>query len=374
MPILDDIKNKASEASQGLQNFGTQHPDASRALLAALASGAVGGGISAMSKREFNETRSDKRKRTIRNALLAAGLGGGATAALQAGAHQFANAVPADSPDPVAAGITRGRELAGGAVSSLPVQAYVAHNAVKMFDGKPAADNLPPQAAALEEIKQRLTAKGTPPEPAGFQEWLQNHSDKRYARMGTATTANPKSDALYEQAKNEFRAFKEPASAALQKAIQAEKPTPGTFKNFLNQQFAGQSVFDNGGKPSHTEMPSGARDRGAVQDHIKNLAESGEGGLSEFKSLMDRGGVKYDNNPMRNFANKAKGVAGNFGIGKHPATLGTSPKLRGAAGLAGGLLVPGLVSNLMKGEFNARDYLPDIPFVGKDDPFSAAVN
>ena len=74
--------------------------------IAAGVSGLAGGVLTAGSAQRPGETPGGRRWRILRNALLAAGAGGGATALLQSGAHNLATALPVDDKDPVAAKLT----------------------------------------------------------------------------------------------------------------------------------------------------------------------------------------------------------------------------------------------------------------------------
>ncbi len=70
-------------------------------LTTALASGAAGGGLTAMTKQRQGETRGGRRMRILRNAAMAAALGGGAHAAFGAGVNSFKTALPANDVDPL---------------------------------------------------------------------------------------------------------------------------------------------------------------------------------------------------------------------------------------------------------------------------------
>lgn len=77
-------------------------------LAAAGASGLLGGFATAQTARRRGETAGQRRLRIIRNALLAAGAGGGAVALGSYGLHNAANALPAGDEDPVKKTLTGG--------------------------------------------------------------------------------------------------------------------------------------------------------------------------------------------------------------------------------------------------------------------------
>lgn len=90
-----------------------QNPDIAAPLLAAAGSGLVGGAVSSRSGRRRGETRAERRRRTIRDALLSAGAGGLATAGIRRGFNDLSTALPEDQKNP--AGGVLGGLLTGGA-------------------------------------------------------------------------------------------------------------------------------------------------------------------------------------------------------------------------------------------------------------------
>jgi hypothetical protein len=88
-------------SAQLLQTLGESaaaHP----ALAAAAASGLIGGGMTAGTPLRRGETPGSRRLRILRNALLAAGAGGGAMALGQKAMENFNTALPVGDQDPVA--------------------------------------------------------------------------------------------------------------------------------------------------------------------------------------------------------------------------------------------------------------------------------
>lgn len=89
-----------------------QNPNISAPLLAAAGSGLVGGAVSSSSGRRRGESRAERRRRTIRDALLSAGAGGLATAGIRHGFNELSTALPEGQKNP--AGGVLGGLLAGG--------------------------------------------------------------------------------------------------------------------------------------------------------------------------------------------------------------------------------------------------------------------
>jgi hypothetical protein len=94
MPTIDNTATSGSILSL------LQDPKVLASLMAAGGAGALGAGLSYASKGPENETREERRKRILRNAGLAATLGGGGVAAGMYGLNQFATALPADDVAP----------------------------------------------------------------------------------------------------------------------------------------------------------------------------------------------------------------------------------------------------------------------------------
>ena len=99
-----------------LKSWSAENPRLAKSLMAGLGSAAVGGGLTAMSKRK-NESRGERRKRILRNALLAGGAGAGAVGLGDYSIGQFKTVDPV-AEDPI---LGPGRELAaaGGGLAGL---------------------------------------------------------------------------------------------------------------------------------------------------------------------------------------------------------------------------------------------------------------
>ncbi len=84
-------------------------------LLAAGAGGLAGGVLSGRSPRKPRETRAEKRRRVLRDALLSAGVAGGATALGRYGFNQLATAIPEGVKNPAAEGLAGAARFGLGA-------------------------------------------------------------------------------------------------------------------------------------------------------------------------------------------------------------------------------------------------------------------
>lgn len=342
-----------------------QHPDATRAIIAALGTGAVAGVGTAMGKQLYGESRGQKRMRVLRNALLAAGLGGGATAALQAGAHQLSNALPANAADPVQEQWKGIRNTAGDLASSLPSQLFGAHRALKLNEkGEPIADK------ALRELADRLTTH-TPPAREGspsFTDYLLSKPETQHLANDMSAANRPMIESLKAKWMGEHG---QPGSGKLMSALSGLPSADGAMsaengRSMMNRWFSEGSIFNGeGGK-----QPKGPH--AEVQKLISEIAAQNMGTKTEgLKELMRRAGVNYRTGAMPSMLNWARGKVENLGIPtgmqnglpiKPLENVGQSAHARGAAGLAGGLLIPGLIANLARGEFRGSDYLPDLGF------------
>lgn len=83
-----------------------QNPNIAAPLLAAAGSGLVGGTVSSRSGRRRGETRSERRRRTVRDALLSAGAGGLATAGIRHGFNELGTALPEGKRNPVSGALS----------------------------------------------------------------------------------------------------------------------------------------------------------------------------------------------------------------------------------------------------------------------------
>ena len=95
------------------------------------ASGLAGGYLSSQTPARRGETPGSRRLRILRNALLTAGLGGGATALGAAGVQHLENALPANDVDPVTH--TLGSPVASGA-AGLGTMAWLNRGSHKEMD------------------------------------------------------------------------------------------------------------------------------------------------------------------------------------------------------------------------------------------------
>jgi len=398
--IMDYLRPKLQDAGKATSEWTQQHPDATKALLGALAGGTLAGGMTAFSDPTYGETRGQKRMRTLRNALLGAGLGGGAVAALQYGGRELANALPTNAKDPMDELGEKIRSHSADALSSLPVQLIGARAGVRLHNGgKPMKDR------ALETLHGMLTGMkpgaGPVPDPSGsaFDSWLRHPSNPlRSAPAGDA--------ASWQRIEQAWKAHHQPPEvAALHEQLSKLPATEaGKLRDKMNVWFNNKSLFD--ANPANTGKPPtpGELAQKAMQ-HIAKLDPKGE---EAMKELMRRSGIHYRHNstadayallkkipgirnlvggrslnvPMpANLWNSFRGALENSGIptGRSAdphAWGGFKPKAlervgggsaRGRAGMAGalGLLLPGIMANLARGEFRAGDYVPDIPGLGR---------
>jgi len=117
MPDIPDMSGLVST----MQDYVTQNPRLGKMLMAGLGSAAAGGGLTAMSKRE-NESREERRKRILRNAL-----GAGAAGAGIAGLGDFAlgelSTVDPEVEDPVLNPLKNIAGIVGGGAGVLGTRA-----------------------------------------------------------------------------------------------------------------------------------------------------------------------------------------------------------------------------------------------------------
>lgn len=162
MPILDQLQNAGSQAVDAVKGS-----DSLKAILAAAgASGLAGGVLTAGSEKRHDESPWQRRMRILRNAILAAGAGGGATALLQQGYGHLARPLPLDDKDPVAESwhhISHGAapRVAATALTSLyPIRAGMAERETakaklsQMFGKSP---------EAMNALERTLGEQGIPP-------------------------------------------------------------------------------------------------------------------------------------------------------------------------------------------------------------------
>lgn len=104
----------------GAKDYLSKNPTALAMLLGGAGSGLAGGYLSSRLPQAAGEDKAGRRKRILRNALLAAGVGAGATGLAMTGAKQLNTALPEDDVDPATRFATGAipRSLAVGAVGA----------------------------------------------------------------------------------------------------------------------------------------------------------------------------------------------------------------------------------------------------------------
>jgi hypothetical protein len=114
---LDVLKSKASEAGDYLQ----ANPTLAAMLLAGGGSGLLGGYLTSQQAEEEGESKSQRRGRILRNALLAGGAGAGAVGLGAAGLKRLSEATPSGSENPVQEKLTSpmARALGGAGGAAL---------------------------------------------------------------------------------------------------------------------------------------------------------------------------------------------------------------------------------------------------------------
>lgn len=102
MPLQDLMEKLPSreQAMGSLQEI-LSNPRVASMLLAGAGGGLVGGALSARSPRRRGETRAERRKRILRDALLTAGAGAGVVGLGQYGYDQFNTALPEGPQNPI---------------------------------------------------------------------------------------------------------------------------------------------------------------------------------------------------------------------------------------------------------------------------------
>lgn len=114
---LDVLKDKASQAGDYLQ----ANPTLAAMLLAGGGSGLLGGYLTSQQPEEEGESKSQRRGRILRNALLAGGAGAGAVGLGAAGLKRLSEAAPLGSENPVQEKLTslQARALGGAGGAAL---------------------------------------------------------------------------------------------------------------------------------------------------------------------------------------------------------------------------------------------------------------
>jgi hypothetical protein len=117
---MPEVNTTAPGAMSGvmdqLKGWFDDNPRLAKSLMAGLGSAAVGGGLTAMSKRK-DETPAERRKRVLRNALLAGGAGAGAVGLGDFAMGEFKTVDP-ETRDPIM-GPSRDIAALGGGASAL---------------------------------------------------------------------------------------------------------------------------------------------------------------------------------------------------------------------------------------------------------------
>jgi hypothetical protein len=155
---LDVLKDKASQAGDYLQ----ANPTLATILLAGGGSGLLGGYLTSQQPEEEGESKTSRRGRILRNALLAGAAGAGTVGLGAAGLKRLSEATPAGSENPVQEKLTslpaRGLGGIGGAALGFSVGAKkdLAAEAAQAFDALSKEDKL--RAAKLSPEQVRSTA------------------------------------------------------------------------------------------------------------------------------------------------------------------------------------------------------------------------
>lgn len=107
-------------AAESAKNYLSENPTALGMLLGGAGSGLVGGYLSSRVPGAHGEDKSQRRMRILRNAIMAAGAGAGATGLAMKGFENLNTALPADDVDPTTSFVTGAipRTLAAGGVAA----------------------------------------------------------------------------------------------------------------------------------------------------------------------------------------------------------------------------------------------------------------
>ena len=122
--LIDSVTKKTpmpfEGALSGAKDYLSKNPTILGMLLGGAGAGLTGGYLSSRIPQGARETKGGRRLRILRNALLAAGAGAGATGLAMSGAEQLNTALPKDDVDPATSFLTGGvpRTLATGAVGA----------------------------------------------------------------------------------------------------------------------------------------------------------------------------------------------------------------------------------------------------------------
>lgn len=177
--ITDTIKDLSSAASDKLGEAGDYlkaNPTIAAMLAAGGGAGLLGGYLTSREPEDEDESKTSRRLRILRNALLSAGAGAGAVGLGAYGLDRLTNAIPAGAPNPVqekfqspffrgvgslAGGILGARAGSGMDMADLRSQALASFN----------KNNVPKDLARLSTadlITQAKTHNNFNPTPSGF--------------------------------------------------------------------------------------------------------------------------------------------------------------------------------------------------------------
>lgn len=232
-----------SQILEHLKNPGALNP----VLAAAGASGLLGGVATAGTARRRGETPGQRRLRILRNALLAAGAGGGAVALGSYGLRQGQNALPVDDVDPVKK-LSHGNAARGG----LGLTSWLTLN-------RGAGDV---QQAAQAELQKKLLTQGRAGmDPAAFAKLKSvglegalkdTHTAPLVREFMATKMLGPDMGNPEKLMQNELRH----AGLPVHSAGVGQKASEVATKNFLERQ---RHRFAGWGKPILTKTPTGMR-------------------------------------------------------------------------------------------------------------------
>jgi hypothetical protein len=155
MPETSDMLGQSKEKLMSLMN----NPKVVASLLAGLGTGVAGGALSAGTPKRRGETRGQRRRRILKNALLAGGAGAVATGGAMYGLDQLNNVLPEEEKYPGSGLVNLTGEIAGAGVGAGTVgrmynnsrkealKAFLDNAGIKSF-------SVSPQAAIKEHILQ----------------------------------------------------------------------------------------------------------------------------------------------------------------------------------------------------------------------------
>lgn len=167
---LDTLKGKASQAGDYLQ----ANPTIAAMLLAGGGAGLLGGYLTSRQPEEEGESKTSRRLRILRNALLAGGAGAGAVGLGAEGFKRLSQAVPEGSKNPVEEKLTSPAFRALGAAGAGAFGFYGGHTKDMDAIAAQARNFLDPNSQIKakgmtpSEIISLAERKGFTPKPSGF--------------------------------------------------------------------------------------------------------------------------------------------------------------------------------------------------------------